>query len=155
LYGLDENSGLVRWALRVGATGLPSPPLLDLSDLLRVHELRVGGVSLLPVRLPATETTPERLLVVTATPPGLLALDATGSELWRVALDSLCVGRPVVLGRRAYVVTAAGRVCEVETARGELLGWYDLGQSPGAGPAWQQGTDRLYVPGDRGLVYVL
>src|SRR5262249_29587375 len=110
----------------------------------------------LPVRLPATAVYPELLLVLSADQITLTALDAqTGYVYWQHRLSAPCLGPPVIVGRRAYVGTYDGRVHEIETIRGHLLGYFELGQPLTVGGVWQEGTDYLYFPGDSDHVYVL
>jgi outer membrane protein assembly factor BamB len=142
LYALDQNTGEERWATRVG---------IDTETL--------------PVRLPATPTSSELFLVLSAdrnTDRGkimaLAALD--GSVLWQHQLSAPCLGKPVIVpgavGWRVFVPTYDGFIYEIETSLGHLLGHFDLrGQHLTVGGVWQQGTDRLYFPGDSDYVYVL
>jgi outer membrane protein assembly factor BamB len=133
LYALDRNSGDWRWAARVG---------IDTTTL--------------PVRLPSTPSSPELFLVLSADGNMLMALAAEdGSIRWRQALSAPCLGRPVVVGQYAYVPTYDGRVQEIETAKGALLGYFELRQPLSMGGAWQEGTDLIYVPGDSDNLYVL
>jgi hypothetical protein len=61
----------------------------------------------------------------------------------------------VLIGRRVFVPTLAGRVDEIETTEGRLLGHYDLGQPLSAGGVHQPGTSLLYIPADEFTIYVL
>jgi outer membrane protein assembly factor BamB len=132
LYALAPDTGKVRWVLRV------------------------GGACPLPVVVPASETRPETALVSVSSPPGLSALESqTGRLLWQHRFEAACAGRPLLIGRRAYVPTADGRVYEIALEPGSLLGWYELGQPLGAGGAQQEATGQLYLPADRQYVYVL
>jgi hypothetical protein len=133
LYGLDPDNGRLRWARRIG----------------------VDSTSL-PVRLPATKTSAERLLVLSEDGKALRALDAaSGTPLWRHDLAAPCPGRPVVVGDRALVPMLTGRVDEVETASGRLLGYYELGEPLLGEGAVQPGTKLLYLPADSFSIYVL
>ncbi len=137
LYGLDQAGGRELWAMRVGI-----------------------DTAALPVRLPATASSPEIFLVLSvlsAERNTLRGVDAlSGESLWEHQLSAACQGRPVLVQRRAYVPTVAGQVEELEIIRGHRLGYFDLpGQRLTAGAVWQPDTDLLYVPGDAGNVYVL
>jgi outer membrane protein assembly factor BamB len=147
LYALAENDGHVLWATRVG---------IDTQHL--------------PVRLPPTETTKfEIALVISADNNTLTARRvADGAALWRHALGSPALGRPVVverrieqreggdfLSRRVYIATADGRVQEIEIASGHLLGEYRCGLPLLVGGARQPGSTLLCFPADRGYVFVL
>src|SRR5262249_28240717 len=118
---------------------------------------RVGiDTTNLPVKLPATAVSPELFLVVSADRTTLMALEAqTGKLLWQHQLGAACLGRPVIVGPRAYVPTYDGQVQEIETVQGNLLGYFELGQPLSVGGVWQEGTDYLYFPGDSEYVYVL
>ncbi|HZT83305.1 MAG TPA: PQQ-binding-like beta-propeller repeat protein [Gemmataceae bacterium] len=132
LYGLHASSGDIRWALRVG---------IDTANL--------------PVRVPRTPSDPEMFLVLSADTETLIALDSGGEQLWRYRLSGPCLGRPTVIGRRAYVPTYDGQVHEIELARGHLLGRWNLGQRLTVGGARQEGTGLVYFPADDFCVYVL
>jgi outer membrane protein assembly factor BamB len=133
LYALDQDNGDLRWATRVG---------IDTTNL--------------PVRLPATAVSPELFLVISADRTTLMALEAqTGKLRWQHQLGAACLGRPVIVGSRAYVPTYTGQVLEIETVQGNLLGYFELGQTLSVGGVWQEGTDYIYFPGDSEYVYVL
>jgi hypothetical protein len=133
LYAFDPAGGRLRWARRVG----------------------VDATSL-PLRLPATAVSPERFLVLSEDGKSLAALEAaSGRSLWRQALTAPCPGRPVVVGGHAFVPTAAGRLDEIETTGGRLVGYYELGEALLGEAAHQPGTDLLYVPADSFSIYVL
>jgi outer membrane protein assembly factor BamB/TolA-binding protein len=132
LYALAQKDGELRWATRVG---------IDTTTL--------------PVRLPAGETTPEIALVLSSDTNVLTARDVrTGRVRWHHALEWPCLGRPALIGQRAYVPTYDGRVHEIEVVDGQLVGWYKVGQPLTVGCTHQEGTDLLYVPADSLFVYV-
>jgi outer membrane protein assembly factor BamB len=133
LYALSQSTGDVIWAMRVG---------IDTASL--------------PVRLPAVGGRPEMVLVVSADTLTLTALDAaTGDQLWKYRLSAPCLGQPVVVDLRAYVPTYDGLVHEIELAKGQLLGHYNLGQHLTVGGTRQAGTKLVYFPADDNCVYVL
>jgi len=145
LYALAENDGRLLWWTRVG---------IDTTTL--------------PVRLPAGETNPEVVLVLSSDSNTLTARVAqTGAALWRYDLGAPCLGRPVIVGRRAYVATTVhvpqadgqareeGRVHEIEIVKGHVLGWFRLGLPLTGSGTRQPGTNLLYFPADRGWLYVL
>jgi outer membrane protein assembly factor BamB len=134
LHGLSQSNGEVLWATRVGIDTTSVPVLL--------------------ARSPAFLE--EILLVVSADRNTLRALNAqSGRQLWQHQFSSPCLGRPLVVRRRAYVPTYDGKVHEIEVIEGTRLGYFELGQPLTVGGAWQQGTDLLYFPGDSRNVYVL
>jgi outer membrane protein assembly factor BamB len=133
LYALAEKDGAVLWATRCGV------------DAAR-----------LPVRLPATETAPEMVLVLSSETNTLTARDLlSGRTLWHYELHSPCLGRPVVIARRAYVPTIDGKVHEIEILTGHLLGWYKLGMPLTVGGAHLPGSNLVYFPADSLNVFVL
>jgi hypothetical protein len=133
LYALSQTNGEIVWAMRVG---------IDTANL--------------PVRVPASGGRPEMVLALSADTETLTALDAaSGRALWRYRLSAPCLGQPIVVGLRAYVPTYDGRVHEVELAKGQLLGHYELGQHLTLGGTRQPQTDLLYLPADDLCVYVL
>ena len=133
LYGLNQGTGEVQWARRVG---------IDMATL--------------PVRLPATSSSPELFLVISAERNTLMAIVAESGEVhWRHQLNAPCLGRPLVVGLRAFVPTYDGRVNEIEIVKGSKLGHFDLGQPLTVGGVWQPGTDLLYFPGDSENIFVL
>jgi hypothetical protein len=133
LYVLEPEHGAIRWALRVGVD-VTTPPLW----------------------ISPTAVSPELVLVLSSDGRTLSARDAaTGAPLWRHRLSSPCLCRPVLVGARAYLPTYGGRVEEVETAGGRLLGYYELGQPLTAGAVHQPGTSLLYVAADSFAVYAL
>jgi outer membrane protein assembly factor BamB len=133
LYALDELSGKPRWVIRVG---------IDTTTL--------------PVLLPRTPFSPELFLVLSADRNTLMAVSAQdGTLAWQHQLQSACLGRPTIVNRIAYVPTYDGLVEEIETAEGQLLGWFDLGQKLSVGGVWQADTDYLYIPGDSEYLYIL
>jgi predicted Zn finger-like uncharacterized protein len=133
LYALRQSDGEVVWAMRVGI------------DTYR-----------LPLRLPASGGQPETALVLSADTATLTAVNArTGDPLWKYRLSAPCLGRPVIVGRRAYVPTYDGQVHEIELAEGQLLGRYNLGQRLSGGGVRMRGTRTVYFPADDTCVYAL
>jgi hypothetical protein len=133
LYALAQSTGDVIWAMRVGI-----------------------DTSALPVRLPAVGGLPELVLVVSADTLTVTALNAaTGDQLWKYRLTAPCLGQPVVVDMRAYVPTYDGLVHEIELARGQLLGHYNLGQHLTVGGTRQEGTKLVYFAADDHCVYIL
>jgi hypothetical protein len=132
LYALEQGSGNVRWALRVGV-----------------------DTTALPVRVPATDGSLERILVLSSDTETLTAWDVDGNVQWRYRLSKPCLGRPVVVGQRAYLPTYDGQVHAIELAQGKVLGRYQLGQRLTVGGTAQPGTDLVYFPADDSCVYVL
>jgi outer membrane protein assembly factor BamB len=131
LYALAAGDGTFRWATRVG---------IDTTTL--------------PVRLPASETAPEIALVLSSDSNTLTACHIhTGQERWHYDLGSPCLGRPVLVGRRALVPTYDGCVHEIEVVSGRLLGWYLVGLPLTVGGAYQDDAGLLYVPADRQYVF--
>src|SRR5262249_32238684 len=128
----DQHTGRARWAMRVGI-----------------------DTTALPVRVPAQAGSRERILVLSSDTGRLTALDTDGNPLWRYELKSPCLGRPVVVGQRAYLATLNGEVHEIELAEGKLLGRSLLRQRLTLGGTRDPGTNRVFFPADNGCVYVL
>ena len=134
LYALHERDGHVLWFVRVG---------IDTATL--------------PVRLPRGEANPRELVLVLSSDTNTLtARDAlTGQAQWQYTLSAPCLGRPVLLGRRAHVPTIDGRVHEIEIVAGNVLGEYRLSLGLNGAGARQEGTSLLYFPADKDWIYVL
>ncbi len=133
LYALAARDGGLLWVTRVG---------IDSTTL--------------PVRVAATDTTPELALVVSSAPPAVTARNLlTGEERWHFRLPAPCLGRPVVVGRRAFIPTTAGRIYDFDVPGDQLRGWYDVGSRLTVGGAHPDGANLLYVPADSLQVYVL
>ena len=143
LYALEDDTGRVLWAARVG---------ID-SDVP-------------PLPIPAQKPRIVLVAVNDGTRATLSARNArTGEEIWTQPLAGPCHGQPVVVGQRAYVPlrdlpAAAGRpgesgvILEVELVQGHLLGKIVLGRPLGAGGVLRPGTGLLYFPADSAGVYV-
>jgi hypothetical protein len=133
LYALDPRDGKVRWARRVGM-----------------------DVAALPIALPPSPILPARWLVLSSDRNTLSAVASdTGAVLWEQPLESFCPGQPVVVGDRAFVPLLDGKVLELDTVGGTMLGSYDVGQSLAGWGVWQPEAQRLYLPADSYGVFVL
>jgi outer membrane protein assembly factor BamB len=137
LYGLRQDSGDIVWAMRVG---------------IDTHQL--------PLRVPRQGNAPELALVLSTDTLTFTAVDAgSGATLWTHRLGAACLGRPVIVDRRAYVPLLNGEVEEVELSGGGLLGRYKLGQSLSVGGTRFDDDKRkkklIFFPGDDSCVYVL
>ncbi len=137
LYALYPSDGQIKWAMRVG---------IDTAHL--------------PIRLPAEPAVPnERLLVLSADARTLTALDMDGRRLWEYHLGSPCLGRPLVVNRRAYLPTldeqGGGEVHEIELFSGRPMGKWKIGQGLSVGGVHQRGTNLVYFPAVDSCVYVL
>jgi outer membrane protein assembly factor BamB len=132
LYALRQSNGQAKWVTRVGVDS-----------------------AALPVIVPAEDASPQRILVLSADAGTLSALDDDGVEQWAYRLGQPCLGRPLVIDRRAFVPTYDGRVHEIELTGGKLQGIYDLGQPLTVGGVYQKATGLIYFPADEGCVYVL
>jgi outer membrane protein assembly factor BamB len=134
LYALRQHDGAVQWAMRVG---------IDTTSL--------------PVRVPATASSPELILVVSADTYTLRALDLSGRQVWKYQMTAPSLGRPVIIKNRAFFSTFDGQIHEIELAKGELLGRYTLGEGvklSGGGVHWQD-TNLVLFPADEFCVYVI
>jgi outer membrane protein assembly factor BamB len=132
LYALQQSTGRVKWATRVGI-----------------------DTTALPVRVPAGVGSRERILVLSSDTSTLTALDNDANPLWSYRLGAPCLGQPVVVDQRAYLATYDGDVHEIELVEGKRLGVYRLGQPLTLGGVREPRTNRVYFPADEGCVYVL
>jgi outer membrane protein assembly factor BamB len=132
LYALKQSNGELKWAIRVGV-----------------------DTTVLPHRVPASAVSRERLLVLSADAQTLTALDDDGQQLWEYHVGQAVLGRPVIIGQRAYLAAYDGWVHEIELAEGQLLGRYSLGQRLTSGGAREGDSKRIYFPADDSCIYVL
>jgi outer membrane protein assembly factor BamB len=132
LYALKQSNGERKWAIRVGV-----------------------DTTVLPVRVPASAVSRERLLVLSADANTLTALDDDGGEAWEYHVGQPVLGRPVIIGQRAYLAAYDGWVHEIELAEGQLLGRYWLGQRLTSGGTREGDSKRIYFPADDSCIYVL
>jgi outer membrane protein assembly factor BamB len=135
LYALRQHDGAVEWAMRVGI-----------------------DTTALPVRVPATPSSPEMILVISADNYTVRALDMSGRQIWKYQLTGPSLGRPVIINKtRAFFSTFDGQIHEIELAKGSLLGRYTLGEGVklvGGGVHWQ-GTNLVFFPADEFCIYVM
>lgn len=145
LYGLDAHSGSLLWGTRIASV---------------VADLRTADV---PVRVPASDGGPDWVLVASDLDgrPGLTARNArTGTAVWHQSFEAGFAGRPVVVGRRAYVPLAdpLGTVVEIQIATGARLGAIQIRQPLGSGivgvPGPTAGGGFLFVAADARRVFV-
>jgi hypothetical protein len=131
LYALDQDTGQVRWATRVGVdtTALPVRISGALGELALVLSSDTNTLTVREVR--------------------------TGKPIWRHRLSAPCLGRPLVIDQKAYLPTYDGRVYEIDLGTGQQLGWFDLGKPLSVGGARQEGTNLLYFPADERYIFVL
>ena len=132
LYGLSERTGRIRWARRLG---------IDTTSL--------------PLRIPAGKGSSERILALSSDSARLDALDPDGNLLWTYPLGTPSLGRPLVVGQRAYLATYDGEVHEIELNEGRLLGRFVLNHRLTTGGAHDPTTGLLYFPADDGCIYIL
>ena len=132
LYALKQSNGELKWAIRVGI-----------------------DTTVLPQRVPASQASPELLLVLSADTQTLSALNTEGDSLWEYPVGQRVLGRPIIIGQRAYLAAYDGWVHEIELSRGQLLGRWRLGQRLTRGGAREGDTSRIYFPADDSCIYVL
>src|SRR5262249_29906344 len=131
LYALDQGTGQVRWATRVG---------VDTTSL--------------PVRITALDA--ELALVLSSDTNTLTVREVrTGTPRWQLRLSAPCLGRPLVVDTKAYLPTYDGRVYEIDLNAGRQLGWFALGKPLSIGGCLQEGTNLAYFPADERYVFVL
>ena len=133
LYALDQGSGHVRWATRVGV-----------------------DTTTLPVRITPRAAAPELVLVLSSDTNTLTVRDVqTGKAIGRHRLSAPCLGRPLVIGPKAYLPTYDGRVYEIDLGAGTQVGWFELGKPLSIGGSRQEGTNLLYFPADERYVFII
>jgi hypothetical protein len=140
LYALDEDTGTLLWAVRVG------PDITDPPTVARV-DLDQG---------------PTDLAVVASNVDGEPAVAAyvvkTGAARWYQPLPAPAAGPAVVVGTRAYVPVRdpEGTIYEFDLTSGTRRGRIRLGQPVGLNAAVvRPGTGLLYVAADARRVYVI
>jgi len=136
LYALDEWDGRVLWATRVGI-----------------------DVDTLPLRVPASDLNPELVLIPfnDGKQFGLSArLARTGQMLWHQPFDTPILGRPVLVGQRAFVPTRdeKGTISVLEITNGSRLGRIQTNHRLGVGGAKQPDKGILFFPADSAQVFV-
>ncbi|HEX4613943.1 MAG TPA: PQQ-binding-like beta-propeller repeat protein, partial [Urbifossiella sp.] len=137
LYAIDEDSGDLLWAARVGADVF-DPPAVAAVD---------------------TAEGPTDLAVVLANVAGKAEAAGyvlrTGQVKWRQPLPAPAAGPAAVVGGRAFVPVrdAAGTVIVIDLATGARVGRLTLGQAVGQVAA-RPGTAELYVAADARRVFV-
>ncbi|MBN9122669.1 MAG: hypothetical protein J0I06_26570, partial [Planctomycetes bacterium] len=139
LYALDENSGDLLWAARVG------PDVTDPPAVARVDP-----------------NNPTDIAVVTSNVGNAPAVAGhvlrTGVTRWYQPLPAPAAGPAVVVGTRAFVPVrdAVGTVFEFDLTGGARIGRIRLGQPVAErGAVLRPGTNLLYVAADARRLYVI
>jgi outer membrane protein assembly factor BamB len=132
LYALKKSNGERKWMTRVGP-----------------------DTTVLPLRVPPTQTREELMLVLSADTQTLSALNAKGHSVWEYFIGQPVLGRPIVIEPRAYLAAYDGTIHEIELAGGQLLGRWSLGQRLTCGGAREGDSHRIYFPADDSCIYVL
>lgn len=137
LYGLSAKTGKDRWALRVGQDVRELPPRISL-----------GG------------EVPDIAFVVTTEDAGQTYLSQmnlmTGERSWTRRLAGACSAGPVLISNNRLVVPMKETVALVEAGTGKMTGFFTLsGYDISSQPAHDRVRDRLFVPVDRGRIFVL
>lgn len=137
LYGLSARTGKDRWALRVGQDVRELPPRVSL-----------GGEA------------PDLAFVVTTEDAGQNYLSQmnllTGNRNWTRKLASPCPGGPLLISNNRLVVPMKETIAIVEAGTGKMSGFYTIsGYDISSQPAHDKARDRLFVPVDRGRIFVI
>lgn len=136
LYGLSARTGKDRWALRVGQDVRELPPRVSL-----------GGEA------------PDLAFVVTTEDAGQSYLSQmnllTGERNWTRKLPGPCPGGPLLISNNRLVVPLKETIAIVEAGTGKMSGFYTIsGYDISSQPAHDKARDRLFVPVDRGRIFV-
>ncbi len=146
LYALEESTGKVRWAFRVGLDSIQ-----------------------LPVRVPVTPQSPDTVLVYCQRGSiwYLVNLQVqNGNLLWVQKLPSAPLDKLVLVGNRAYVPlqennlvnkegkSLRGIIYEVEIISGFALGTIQIGRPLGSGIVNKTGTGILFIPTEAKGIYI-
>ncbi|HMO35313.1 MAG TPA: PQQ-binding-like beta-propeller repeat protein, partial [Gemmatales bacterium] len=137
LYGLSARTGKDRWALRVGQDIRELPPRIAL-----------GG------------EVPDVAFVITTEEAGQHYLSqmnlATGERTWSRRLASPCPAGALLISNNRLAVPLKETVAIVEAGSGKMTGFFTIaGYDISSQPAHDKARDRLYVPVDRGRIFVL
>ncbi len=132
LYALNQHNGALKWVMPVGI-----------------------DTTVLPQRVPAWPGSPELLLVLSADTQTLSALNIRGDGVWEYHVGQPVLGRPIIIGQRAYLAAYDGSIHEIELAGGQLLGRWSLGQRLTCGGAREGDSNLIYFPADDSCIYVL
>ncbi len=139
LYALNEDTGALAWAVRVGP---------DVTDAPAVARVDLDGG-------------PTDLAVVASNVGGEAAVAGyvvrTGQPRWYQPLPAPPAGPAAVVGGRAFVPVrdAAGTVYEFDLTTGFRKGKIRLGQPAGPAVVARPGTGLLYAAADARRVYVI
>lgn len=79
---------------------------------------------------------------------------ATGEQRWSHSVSDRPIGVPLHVEGQLYVATTGGRLWQFDAETGEAPGGYSFGLELASPPVLASG-DRLVVPADRGLLYIL
>jgi outer membrane protein assembly factor BamB len=80
---------------------------------------------------------------------------ASGKLRWRQALEQPVEGPLALAGSRVLAATRAGRLYAIDAESGALIGYTQLPQSLGAGPAVLADRGLVFLLGQQGSLYVL
>ncbi|HEY1190602.1 MAG TPA: PQQ-binding-like beta-propeller repeat protein, partial [Gemmata sp.] len=140
LYALDEDTGNLLWATRVGP---------DVTDPPAVARVALAGG-------------PTDVAVVTSNVGGAAAVAGhalrSGAPLWYQPLPAGAAGPAVVVGSRAFVPLRdpEGTVYEFDLTTGQRVGRIRLGQALAEkGAVLRPGTSLLYVAAEARRLYVI
>lgn len=137
LYGLSARTGKDRWALRVGQDVRDLPPRVSL-----------GG------------NIPDLAFVVTTEEAGQTYLSqmnlVSGERNWTRKLPSACPAGALLISNNRLVVPHKETVSLVEAGTGKMTGSYTIsGYEISSLPVHDKARDRLFIPVDRGRIFVL
>jgi outer membrane protein assembly factor BamB len=137
LYGLSAKTGKDRWALRVGQDVRELPPRINL-----------GG------------EVPDVAFVVTTEEAGQTFLSqmnlVSGERTWTRRLAGPCPAGALLISNNRLAVPLKETVAIIEAGSGKMTGFFTIaGYEISSQPAHDKARDRLFVPVDRGRIFVL
>lgn len=136
LYGLSAKTGRDIWALRVGQDVRELPPRVSLG-----------------------EESPDIAFVVTTEDAGQNYLSQmnllTGDRSWTRKLTGPCPAGPLLISNNRLVVPLKETIALVEAGTGKMTGFFTIsGYDISSQPTHDKVRDRLFVPVDRGRIFV-
>ena len=137
LYGLSARTGKDRWALRVGQDVRELPPRITLGG-------DAADIAFVVTNEDAGQTYLSQMNIM------------TGERNWMRKLAGPCPAGPVLISNNRLVVPLKETIAIVEAGTGKMTGFFTIsGYDISTQPAHDKVRDRLFVPVDRGRIFVI